>query len=210
MVYEARPGQVFLLGATSWRIEEITRDRVVVTPAPGVPGAVPFWKGDSVGRPRELGEAIGAFSRWAVEQDAATLERDYDLDPRAASNLLEFLREQEEATRVVPSERTIVIERFRDEIGDWRLCVLSPYGGRVHAAWGLALSARIRDEYGLESDAIWSDDGIIVHLPDADEPPGAELVLIDPDELEDRVVGELGGSAPCSARASARTPAGRC
>ena len=196
MVYEARPGQVFLLGATSWRIEEITRDRVVVTPAPGVPGAVPFWKGDSVGRPRELGEAIGAFSRWAVEQDAATLEADYDLDPRAASNLLEFLREQEAATRVVPSERTIVIERFRDEIGDWRLCVLSPYGGRVHAAWGLALSARIREEYGLESDAIWSDDGIIVHLPDADEPPGAELVLIDPDELEDRVVGELGGSRP--------------
>jgi ATP-dependent Lhr-like helicase len=173
---------------------------VVVTPAPGVPGAVPFWKGDSVGRPRELGEAIGAFSRWAVEQDAATLEADYDLDPRAASNLLEFLREQEEATRVVPSERTIVIERFRDEIGDWRLCVLSPYGGRVHAAWGLALSARIREEYGLESDAIWSDDGIIVHLPDADEPPGAELVLIDPDELEDRVVGELGGSALFGAR----------
>ena len=200
MVYEARPGQVFLLGATSWRIEEITRDRVVVTPAPGVPGAVPFWKGDSVGRPKELGEAIGQFARWAVDQDAATLERDYDLDSLAANNLLQFLREQEEATRVIPSERTIVIERFRDEIGDWRLCVLSPYGGRVHAAWGLALSARIRDEYGLESDAIWSDDGIIVHLPDADEPPGAELVLIDPDELEDRVVGELGGSALFGAR----------
>jgi ATP-dependent Lhr-like helicase len=200
MVYEARPGQVFLLGATSWRIEEITRDRVVVTPAPGVPGAVPFWKGDSVGRPKELGEAIGAFARWAVDQDAATLERDYDLDSLAAGNLLQFLREQEEATRVIPSERTIVVERFRDEIGDWRLCVLSPYGGRVHAAWGLALSARIRDEYGLESDAIWSDDGIIVHLPDADEPPGAELVLIDPDELEDRVVGELGGSALFGAR----------
>jgi ATP-dependent Lhr-like helicase len=200
MVYEARPGQVFLLGATSWRIEEITRDRVIVNPAPGVPGAVPFWKGDSVGRPRELGEAIGAFSRWAVDQDAATLERDYDLDEHAAANLLAFLREQEEATRVIPSERTIVVERFRDEIGDWRLCILSPYGGRVHAAWGLALSARIRDEYGLESDAIWSDDGIIVHLPDADEPPGAELVLIDPDELEDRVVGELGGSALFGAR----------
>jgi ATP-dependent helicase Lhr and Lhr-like helicase len=200
MVYEARPGQVFLLGATSWRIEEITRDRVVVTPAPGVPGAVPFWKGDSVGRPKELGVAIGEFARWAVDQDAATLERDYDLDSLAAGNLLQFLREQEEATRVIPSERTIVVERFRDEIGDWRLCVLSPYGGRVHAAWGLALSARIRDEYGLESDAIWSDDGIIVHLPDADEPPGAELVLIDPDELEDRVVGELGGSALFGAR----------
>ncbi|MDQ6751432.1 MAG: DEAD/DEAH box helicase, partial [Actinomycetota bacterium] len=195
MVYEARPGQTFLLGASSWRIEEIGRDRVVVTPAPGVPGAVPFWRGDGVGRPKELGEAIGAFARWAVDQSAETLERDYDLDERAARNLLAFLREQQAATRVVPSDRTIVIERFRDEIGDWRLCVLSPYGGRVHAAWGLALSARIRDEFGLESDAIWSDDGIIVHLPDADEPPGSELVMIDPDELEDRVVAELGGSA---------------
>src|SRR5215218_4987862 len=200
MVYEARPGQTFLLGATSWRIEDITRDRVVVTPAPGVPGAVPFWRGDSVGRPRELGEAIGEFARWAVDQDAATLERDYDLDHLAAQNLIAFLREQQEATRVVPSERTIVIERFRDEIGDWRLCVLSPYGGRVHAAWGLALSARIREEYGLESDAIWSDDGIIVHLPDADDPPGAELVMLEPDELEDAVVGELGGSALFGAR----------
>jgi len=200
MVYEARPGQVFLLGASSWRIEDITRDRVVVTPAPGVPGAVPFWKGDGVGRPKELGEAIGAFSRWAVEQDAATLAHGYDLDPLAAQNLLAFLREQQAATRVVPSDRTIVIERFRDEIGDWRLCVLSPFGGRVHAAWSLALSARIRDEHGLESDAIWSDDGIIVHLPDADEPPGAELVLIEPDELEDMVVGELGGSALFGAR----------
>ena len=200
MVYEARPGQTFLLGATSWRIEEITRDRVIVTPAPGVPGAVPFWRGDSVGRPRELGEAIGAFARWAVEQDAETLEQGFDLDHLAAQNLLAFLREQQDATRVVPSDRTIVVERFRDEIGDWRLCILSPYGGRVHAAWGLALSARIRDEYGLESDAIWSDDGIIVHLPDADEPPGVDLVLIDPDEIEDKVVGELGGSALFGAR----------
>jgi len=200
MVYEARPGQTFMLGASTWRIEDITRDRVVVTPAPGAPGAVPFWRGDSVGRPKELGEAIGAFSRWAVEQDADTLERDFDLDALAARNLLEFLREQQDATRVVPSDRTIVIERFRDEIGDWRLCILSPYGGRVHAAWGLALSARIREVHGLESDAIWSDDGIIVHLPDADEPPGAELVLIDPDELEDIVVGELGGSALFGAR----------
>ena len=165
-----------------------------------MPGAVPFWKGDGVGRPRELGEAIGAFSRWAVEQDAATLADGYDLDPLAAQNLLAFLREQQDATRVVPSDRAIVVERFRDEIGDWRLCVLSPYGGRVHAAWGLALSARIREQYGLESDAIWSDDGIIVHLPDADEPPGAELVLLDPDELEDAVVGELGGSALFGAR----------
>ncbi len=200
MVYEARPGQTFLLGATTWRIEEIGRDRVIVTPAPGVPGAVPFWKGDGVGRPKELGRAIGEFSRWAVDQPAEVLERDYDLDERAATNLLAFLREQQEATRVVPSDRTIVVERFRDEIGDWRLCVLSPYGGRIHAGWGLALSARIREDFGLESDAIWSDDGIIVHLPDADEPPGAELVLVEPDELEDKIVGELGGSALFGAR----------
>jgi ATP-dependent Lhr-like helicase len=200
MVYEARPGQTFLLGASTWRIEEIGRDRVIVTPAPGVPGAVPFWRGDSVGRPKELGQAIGAFSRWAVDQPAEVLERDYDLDALAAKNLLELLREQQAATRVVPSDRTIVVERFRDEIGDWRLCVLSPYGGRVHAAWGLALSARIRDEHGLESDAIWSDDGIIVHLPDADEPPGVDLVLLDPDTIEDAVVAELASSALFGAR----------
>jgi ATP-dependent helicase Lhr and Lhr-like helicase len=200
MVYEARPGQTFLLGATTWRIEEIGRDRVIVTPAPGLPGAVPFWKGDGVGRPKELGEAIGAFSRWAVDQEPAVLENDYDLDRRAAANLLEFLREQQAATRVVPSDRAIVIERFRDEIGDWRLCVLSPFGGRVHAAWGLALSARIRNELDLESDAIWSDDGIIIHLPDAEEPPGADLILLEPDEVEDQVIAELSGSALFGAR----------
>jgi ATP-dependent Lhr-like helicase len=200
MVYEARPGQTFLLGASTWRIEEIGRDRVVVTPAPGLPGAVPFWKGDGIGRPKELGEAIGAFARWAVDQPAEVLERDYDLDRRAAKNLIEFLSEQQAATRVIPSDRTIVVERFRDEIGDWRLCVLSPFGGRVHAAWSLALSARIRDQFGLESDAIYSDDGIIVHLPDAEEPPGAELVLLEPDEIEDLVVAELGSSALFGAR----------
>ncbi len=200
MVYEARPGQTFLLGASTWRIEEIGRDRVIVTPAPGLPGAVPFWKGDGVGRPKELGEAIGAFSRWAVEQTVPALEESYDLDARAAGNLVEFLREQQAATRVVPSDRAVVVERFRDEIGDWRLCVLSPFGGRVHAAWGLALSARIRDRLGLESDAIWSDDGIIVHLPDAEEPPGADLVMIEPDEVEDAVVAELSASALFGAR----------
>jgi ATP-dependent helicase Lhr and Lhr-like helicase len=200
MVYEARPGQTFLLGASTWRIEEIGRDRVIVTPAPGLPGAVPFWKGDTLGRPKELGEAIGAFARWAVDQSPQKLEQDYDLDDKAARNLVQYLQEQQEATRVVPSDRTIVVERFRDEIGDWRLCVLSPFGGRVHAAWSLALSARIRDEFGLESDAIYSDDGIIVHLPDAEEPPGAELVLLQPDEIEDLVVGELGSSALFGAR----------
>jgi ATP-dependent helicase Lhr and Lhr-like helicase len=200
MVYEARPGQTFLLGATTWRIEEITRDRVVVTPAPGTPGAVPFWRGDGVGRPAELGQAIGAFSREAAATNPDDLAADYDLDRRAATNLVAYLREQQAATRVVPSDETIVVERFRDEIGDWRVCVLSPWGGRVHAAWGLALAARIRDEHDLEADAIWSDDGIVIHLPDADQPPPADLVLLDPDELEDLVVRELSGSALFGAR----------
>ncbi len=200
MVYEARPGQTFLLGASAWRIEDIQRDRVIVTPAPGAPGAIPFWKGDGVGRPKELGQAIGAFARTAVDADPSALEASHDLDPLAARNLVDYLREQQAATRVVPSDRTIVVERFRDEIGDWRLCVLSPYGGRVHAAWALALSARIRDVYGLESDAIHSDDGIIVHLPDADEPPGAELVMVEPDEAQELIVAELGASALFGAR----------
>ena len=200
MVYEARPGQTFLLGATTWRIQDITRDRVIVVPAPGVPGAVPFWRGDGVGRPPELGRAIGAFSREAVAKDAETLASEYDLEPRAAQNLVTYLREQQAATRVVPSDETLVVEKFRDEIGDWRLCVLSPFGGRVHAAWGLALSAKIRDELDLEADAIWSDDGIVIHLPDADEPPDAALVMLEPDEIEDLVVRELGGSALFGAR----------
>jgi ATP-dependent helicase Lhr and Lhr-like helicase len=200
MVYEARPGQTFLLGATTWRIEDITRDRVIVTPAPGVPGAVPFWRGDGVGRPAELGRDIGAFARRAVSADPEDLAAEYDLDRRAAENLVAYLSEQQAATRVVPSDRTIVAERFRDEIGDWRLCVLSPFGGRVHAAWGLALSARVRDQLGLEADAIWSDDGIVVHLPDADEPPPADLVLLEPEEVEDLVVRELAGSALFGAR----------
>ncbi|HYB22354.1 MAG TPA: DEAD/DEAH box helicase, partial [Solirubrobacteraceae bacterium] len=221
MVYEARPGQAFLLGASTWRIEEITRDRVIVTPAPGAPGAVPFWKGDSAGRPVELGRAIGEFSRWAVEQEPQALERGYDLDERAARNLIAYLHEQLAATRVLPSERTIVLERFRDEIGDWRLCLLSPYGGRVHAAWGLALSARVRERYGLEADVIWSDDGIVMHLPDLDgggamvddddgvDRPSrtidalaslAELVAFEPDEVEELVTAELGSSALFGAR----------
>jgi ATP-dependent helicase Lhr and Lhr-like helicase len=200
MVYEARPGQTFLLGATTWRIEDITRDRVIVTPAPGLPGAVPFWKGDGIGRPAELGRAIGAFSREAVSRDPKELASEYDLDRRAAENLVAYLREQQAATRVVPSDETIVVERFRDEIGDWRLCVLSPFGGRVHSAWGLALGQKIREELDLEADAIWSDDGIVIHLPDADEPPPADLVMVEPDELEDLVVRELSGSALFGAR----------
>jgi len=204
MVYEARAGQTFLLGASTWRIEEITRDRVLVSPAPGVPGAVPFWKGEGVGRPYELGEAIGAASReLAALSDEKAVERlqaEHTLDERAAQNLLTFLREQEAATGAVPSDRTVVVERFRDEIGDWRLCVLTPFGGRVHAPWALALGARLRESLGLEAQAIWSDDGIAIHLPDADAPPPIDDVLLDPDQVEDLVMQELGDTALFGAR----------
>ncbi len=204
MVYEAREGQTFLLGASSWRIEEITRDRVLVSPAPGVPGAVPFWKGEGVGRPYELGEKIGAASRELVGlTDAKALERlgtEYHLDVRAARNLLTYLREQASATGAVPSDRTIVVERFRDEIGDWRVCILTPFGGRVHAPWGMALAARLRDALGIEVQSIWSDDGIALHLPDADAPPPVADLLVAPDEIEELVVNEVGQTALFGAR----------
>jgi ATP-dependent Lhr-like helicase len=204
MVYEARAGQTFLLGASTWRIEEITRDRVLVSPAPGIPGLVPFWKGEGVGRPYELGEAIGRAARElvALDDERATerLVNQHALDERAAENLITFLREQEQATGALPSDRTVVVERFRDEIGDWRLCVLTPFGGRVHAPWSLALAARLRESLGLEVNAIWSDDGIALHLPDADSPPPLDDVLVDPDELQELVVAELGGTALFGAR----------
>ena len=204
MVYEARQGQTFMLGASTWRIEEITRDRVLVSPAPGAPGAVPFWKGEGVGRPFELGEKIGRASRELVarsDENALThLREDYHLDARAAQNLLTFLREQAAATGVVPSDRAIVIERFRDEIGDWRVCILTPFGGRVHAPWGMALTARLRDALGLEAQSIWSDDGIALHLPEADAPPSLADLLIGPDEIEELVVGEVGQTALFGAR----------
>jgi ATP-dependent Lhr-like helicase len=204
MVYEARAGQTFLLGASTWRIEEITRDRVLVSPAPGVPGAVPFWKGEGVGRPYELGTEIGKASRELValspKKAVERLTSQHSLDERAARNLLTFLNEQAAATGAVPSDRTIVVERFRDEIGDWRLCILSPFGARVHAPWALALAARLRDALGLEVQSIWSDDGIALHLPDADAPPPTDELLIGPDELEDLVVQEVGQSALFGAR----------
>ena len=204
MVYEAREGQTFLLGASTWRIEEITRDRVLVSPAPGVPGVAPFWKGEGIGRPAELGEKIGKTSRElsALSDDAALerVEGDYGLDALAARNLVTFLREQEAATGVVPSDRTIVVERFRDEIGDWRVCILSPFGGRVHAPWAMALRARLRDALDLDVQSIWSDDGIALHFPDADVPPPLADLLLEPDEIEDLLLGELASSALYGAR----------
>jgi ATP-dependent Lhr-like helicase len=204
MVYEARAGQTFLLGASTWRIEEITRDQVLVSPAPGVPGAVPFWKGEGVGRPYELGQKIGAASRQlsAMKDDKATalLQDDYHLDPRAARNLLTFLRDQQDATGAVPTDRTVVVERFRDEIGDWRVCILTPFGGRVHAPWAMAIAARLRESLGIDAQSIWSDDGIALHFPESDVPPPLEDLMIDPGEVEDLVVAELGDTALFGAR----------
>jgi ATP-dependent helicase Lhr and Lhr-like helicase len=204
MVYEARAGQTFLLGASTWRIEEITRDRVLVSPAPGIPGAVPFWKGEGIGRPYELGAAIGRTARELValddERARKRLVEEHSLDERAAQNLLTFLRDQEAATGVVPSDKAVVIERFRDEIGDWRVCILTPFGARVHAPWSLALAARLREALGLEVNSIWSDDGIALHLPDAESPPPSDDLAVAPDELDDLVVTELAGTALFGAR----------
>ena len=204
MVYEARAGQTFMLGASTWRIEEITRDRVIVSPAPGVPGAIPFWKGEGPGRPYELGEAIGRASRElsSLSDEIADerLRTDYSLDPLAAKNLMTFIRDQEQATGVVPSDRTVVVERFKDEIGDWRVCILTPFGARVHAPWALAVSARLQESLDVDASVLWSDDGIALHFPDSDAPPPTDQIVLDPDEIDELVMGELGGTALFGAR----------
>jgi len=212
MVYESRVGDVFALGATSWRIEDITHDRVLVTPAPGIPGRLPFWNGDALGRPAELGAAIGAFTRElaGLPRDEATRHAVRDgLDEYAAGNLLTYLHEQLEATNVLPSDRMLVVERFRDELGDWRLVVHSPYGTPVHAPWALAINARLRERFGVDGQAVASDDGIVIRIPDTEaEPPGGDVIVFDPDEIEGIVTTEVGGSAlfasrfrECAARA---------
>ena len=204
MVYESRVGDVFALGATSWRIEDITHDRVLVSPAPGIPGRLPFWHGDSLGRPAELGAAIGALTRElaaATPSTARDRARTAGLDDHAVDNLLAHVSDQAEATRVVPSDRSLVVERFRDELGDWRLVLHSPYGTPVHAPWALAINARLRERLGIEGQALASDDGIVVRIPDTDaEPPGAELVVFEPEEIEELVTRELGGSALFASR----------
>jgi ATP-dependent Lhr-like helicase len=212
MVYESRVNDVFTLGTTSWRIVEITHDRVNVVPAFGQPGKVPFWHGDGIGRPAELGEALGKFSRevsTAKPEKAEQRLRDAGLDDRAQSNLLSYLAEQRESTGTLPTDRQLTVERGRDEVGDWRVILHSPYGMQVHAPWALAVNARIRERLGVEGSAVASDDGIIARVPDASaEPPGAELFVFDPDELEQIVTDEVGGSAlfasrfrECAARA---------
>lgn len=204
MVYESRVGDVFLLGSSSWRIEDITPDRVLVSPAPGQAAKMPFWKGDQPGRPVELGRAIGTRVRTLLRQgdDAAVAElRAGGLDEWAANNLLAYLREQQAATRALPDDRTVVVERFRDELGDWRLAVHSVLGAQVNAAWALAIGRRLTERYGVDAQVLPADDGIVVRLPDtAAEPPGAEAVVFEPDEITQLVEESVGTSALFAAR----------
>ncbi len=212
MVYESRPGETFLLGASTWRIEDITHERVVVTPAPGVPGKMPFWHGDGPGRPLELGRAIGTFVREINGLDdtaaRARLGDRHGLDGLAVDNVLTFLADQREATGTLPDDRTIIVERFRDEIGDWRICLVSHFGAQVHAPWGMALQHRLTEKWGWDVELMWSDDGIVIRLPEAIDRLPLEELLIDPDELDELLVAQLPGSAlfasrfrECAARA---------
>lgn len=205
MVYESRPGDTFILGSTSWRIDEITHDRVIVSPAPGAAAAsMPFWHGDGPGRPLALGRAIGAFTREvaALEPAAAEahLSERYRLDDWAAQNLSRFIHDELDATGTVPTDKTIVLQRFRDDIGDWRLVVLTPFGSRVHAPWALAARGILRSVTGGRVDSIWSDDGIMFRFPDSDDPPDPDLVLLDPADVERRVVDEVADSALYASR----------
>lgn len=211
MVYESRPGETFLLGASTWRIEDITHERVVVIPAPGQPGKMPFWHGDGPGRPLELGRAIATFTREISqaprEEAIARLATASSLDELAATNLLSYLDEQIEATGRLPDDRTIIVERFQDEIGDWRICILTPYGAQVHAPWGMALQHRMADQWGWDVELMWSDDGIVLRLPEAIDKVPTEELLIDPDELDELVVSRLPNTALFASRfreASAR------
>jgi ATP-dependent helicase Lhr and Lhr-like helicase len=220
MVYESRPGDVIALGATSWRITEITHDRVLVIPAPGEPARLPFWRGDASGRPAELGRAVGQFTGELAGLDRSAFESrcvELGFNEYATENLWRLLDDQRTATNVVPSDTTLLVERFRDELGDWRVILHSPYGLRVHGPLALAVSRRLRDRYGIDEKPTASDDGIVVRLPDTisesgaasgDGPPGAELFVFDADEIDPIVTTEVGGSAlfasrfrECAARA---------
>ncbi len=204
MVFEARAGETFLLGASTWRIEQITHDRVLVSPAPGEPGKMPFWRGEGPGRPVELGRAIGKLTRELREASAAEsterLKADHGLTEGAAENLLRYLDDQQSAAGVVPDDRTILIERSTDDLGDWRVAVLSPFGSRVHAPWAMAVTATLMQERGLDAEVMWADDGFVVRLPNSDTPLDPALLLPDPDDVERLVVAQLGGTAMFAAR----------
>src|SRR5215207_8453080 len=204
MVYESRPGDAFVLGASTWRIEDVSFERVTVTPAPGVPAKMPFWHGDRPGRPLELGRALGAFIReiraLPPGRQIEHLQQHYALDDLAASNVVQYLAEQAAATGVVPDDRTIVIERFRDEIGDWRVCILSPFGTPVHAPWAMAIERRFLDRHDLPVETMWGDDGIVIRLPEAADELDIETFMIPPDEIDEIVVSALPQTSLFSAR----------
>ncbi|WP_058556634.1 DEAD/DEAH box helicase [Thiohalocapsa sp. ML1] len=199
MVFETRAGECILLGASTWRVEEITRDRVIVSPAPGEPGKQPFWRGDGPGRPVELGRAVGAFcrevARRAPDAAIAWIREQAPLDDHAAANLAAYIHEQREATGKVPDERTIVIERFRDELGDWRICILTPFGARIHAPWAMALQWQLERREGFEIQVMYTDDGIVLRLADGEALPDLMALLPHPDEIEERITEQLADTA---------------
>lgn len=204
MVFESRAGEVFLLGASAWRIEQITHDRVLVSPAPGEPGKMPFWHGDQAGRPLEFGRRIGALVRELGEMPhnaaLSRLTREHDLAPQAAENLIHFLTDQKNVTATVPDDRNIVIERIRDEMGDWRVCVLTPFGSRVHAPWAMAVTERIRDAGGPAVETMWANDGFVLRFPDTDEVPDADLLLLDSKAAANLVLRQLGSTSLFAAK----------
>ena len=207
MVYETRPGETFVLGASTWRIEDVSFDRVIVNPAPGEPGKMPYWHGDRLGRPLELGRAVGEFLRTIRDEQvkspsaaASTLETRHCLDHLAAQNLLSYVSEQVEATGTLPDDRTIVIERFRDEIGDWRICIHSPFGTPVHAPWAIALEHRLMERLGIPVETMYGDDGIVLRLPEAVDRVPVEELLVDPDELTETLVSAVPQTSLFAAR----------
>ncbi|HZL94152.1 MAG TPA: hypothetical protein VFB99_10925, partial [Vicinamibacterales bacterium] len=203
MVFETEVGDTFTLGASTWRVEEITHDRVLVSPAPGEPGKMPFWHGDQAGRPVELGMAIGKLVRdlRSTPRNAAIdrLVRLHDLDQAAAENALRYLDDQA-ATGAVPDDRTLVIERCLDDLGDWRVCLLSPLGSRVHAPWAMAVTAHIRSQTGMDVEVMWGDEGFVVRFPEVERPPDPALLLPEPEEIEGLVLRQLGSTSLFAAR----------
>jgi ATP-dependent Lhr-like helicase len=199
MVFETRVGDNIMLGASTWRVEGISRDRVLVAPAPGEPGRLPFWRGDGPGRPAELGRAIGAFLRHLAplseESARAWLEANTPLDPFAAKNLAAYIAEQKTHTGTLPTDTSIVVERFRDELGDWRICILTPFGARIHAPWAMALQRTLGDMSGMEIQVMYTDDGIVLRFADVDEAPPLDTLIPDPDEVEETVTDQLAGTS---------------
>jgi len=204
MVFESRTGDIFILGASAWRIDEITHDRVLVTPAPGEAGKMPFWHGDGAGRPLEFGRRIGALVRELRDAPrtvaVARLTTEHDLDPGAAENVLRYLADQELATVVVPDDRNIVIERVRDELGYWRVCVLTPFGSRVHAPWAMAATAKLRAGNGQEVETMWSEDGFVLRFPETEDAPAIDSILLEPEEAAELVLRQLGSTALFAAK----------